>query len=323
MTPGSSQYNHQDSFPLATRLPLRQPDPDTFIGTPAHDPNSSGVKRYSEDDTFDDDDTHNNTVHPFRSIVWQQFIQFMSRTPLIPQSGSGSNKLAYGALPTNHADTEESVPFLNEDPSNPIRNPNEPSAHALQFENSWESIPIPTRATGNGATRRKAVEDDVISVADEATDDDDDPPDNSHYPQVRASVSASDNVAASISTPRMWFLSLLCAFLGSGTNLFFSLRYPSVAVTPVIALVVVHPLGLAWDRLFKRDEDPIEIFEYGIFVEGAADERSMPPLSRLRRWLAQGRWNEKEHACVYISSNVSFGFAFATDVRASHLVYPR
>ncbi|NJR31479.1 hypothetical protein HC762_01800 [bacterium] len=31
-------------------------------------------------------------------------------------------------------------------------------------------------------------------------------------------------------------------------------------------------------------------------------------------WLGQGRWNEKEHACVYISSNVSFGFAFATDV---------
>lgn len=37
-------------------------------------------------------------------------------------------------------------------------------------------------------------------------------------------------------------------------------------------------------------------------------------MSRLRLWLAQGRWNGKEHACVYISSNVSFGFAFATDV---------
>src|SRR3569833_1520522 len=29
---------------------------------------------------------------------------------------------------------------------------------------------------------------------------------------------------------------------------------------------------------------------------------------RFRLWLAQGRWNEKEHSCVYISSNVSFGF---------------
>lgn len=35
---------------------------------------------------------------------------------------------------------------------------------------------------------------------------------------------------------------------------------------------------------------------------------------RLRRWLGQGKWNPKEHCCVYISSNVSFGFAFATDV---------
>ncbi|KAJ4294829.1 hypothetical protein N0V88_005063 [Collariella sp. IMI 366227] len=37
-------------------------------------------------------------------------------------------------------------------------------------------------------------------------------------------------------------------------------------------------------------------------------------LDRVRLWLAQGRWNEKEHSCVYVSSNVSFGFAFATDV---------
>ena len=30
--------------------------------------------------------------------------------------------------------------------------------------------------------------------------------------------------------------------------------------------------------------------------------------------LPRGTWNEKEHSCVYVSSNVSFGFAFATDV---------
>ncbi|KAL9021704.1 MAG: hypothetical protein Q9185_001068 [Variospora sp. 1 TL-2023] len=239
----------------------------------------------------------------------------MSRTPLISQPGSSSDKLSYGALPTNHADTEENVPFLNGHSSDRITNSDEPTAHPLRSHISSESLDNSKRATINGATRRKAVRDDVISVADETPeDDDDDPPDNSIYPQVRASVSASDNVAASISTPRMWLLSLLCAFLGSGTNLFFSLRYPSVAITPVIALIVVHPLGLAWDRLFKRDEDPIEIFEYGILVKRVTDRTSIPLLSRLRRWLAQGRWNEKEHACVYISSNVSFGFAFATDV---------
>ncbi|KAI4256335.1 MAG: hypothetical protein L6R42_006281, partial [Xanthoria sp. 1 TBL-2021] len=90
-----------------------------------------------------------------------------------------------------------------------------------------------------------------------------------------------------------------------------------VFISPVIALVVVHPLGLAWDRLFKRDDDPAEAFDCGLLVKRSRDEErpaTLSNLNRLRRWLGQGRWNEKEHACVYISSNVSFGFAFATDV---------
>ena len=114
----------------------------------------------------------------------------------------------------------------------------------------------------------------------------------------------------------MWILSLLFAFLGSATNMFFSLRYPSVAITPVIALILVHPLGRIWDMVLKRDDDPKARFENGRLVhsEAEADENA-PWYRRWRLWLAQGHWNEKEHACVYISSNVSFGFAFATDVR--------
>ena len=155
---------------------------------------------------------------------------------------------------------------------------------------------------------------------------DEDPPDNSPYPQVRASVSPYDNTTLSISTPRMWTLSVLFSILGSSTNLFFSLRYPSVSITPVIALLLVHPLGLIWDLTLKRRNDPTEEFIDGNLNNGG--EPSTPStggqpvlastprsrLGRLRLWLAQGRWNEKEHACVYVSSNVSFGFAFATDV---------
>lgn len=165
------------------------------------------------------------------------------------------------------------------------------------------------------------------------------PLDNSPYSQVRAAVSATDDLSLSINTPRMWTLSLLFAILGSATNLFFSLRYPSVTITPVIALLLVHPLGLLWDRLFKRSNDPREQFENGNLTYRArgtlpANDPTTPlhgtrngyfetpenPSNKLhsfRLWLAQGRWNEKEHACVYISSNVSFGFAFATDVRIS------
>lgn len=159
----------------------------------------------------------------------------------------------------------------------------------------------------------------------------------SRYPEVRASVAATDNTSLSINSkftmplilafqyslcpaPRMWILSLLFALFGSATNLFFSLRYPSVAITPVIALVIVHPLGKIWDAVLKRDDDPPETFVEGVLQQ---PDESLKPTSNFRLWLAQGRWNEKEHACVYISSNVAFGFAFATDVSASSHAHVR
>ncbi|KAJ5110719.1 hypothetical protein N7532_001254 [Penicillium argentinense] len=163
-------------------------------------------------------------------------------------------------------------------------------------------------------------EEDSLDLDGEDTkSSEEDPPDNSPYAQVRAIVPATDNISLSINTPRMWILSLLFSLSGSAANLFFSLRYPSVAITPIIALVLVHPLGKFWDALLKRTGDPLEVFENGTLhhrelLSGEIDAPEINWLSRMRLWLGQGRWNEKEHACVYISSNVSFGFAFATDV---------
>ncbi|KAJ9649732.1 hypothetical protein H2199_000511 [Coniosporium tulheliwenetii] len=139
-----------------------------------------------------------------------------------------------------------------------------------------------------------------------------DPPDNSPYPQVRASVRPTDDTSLSINTP-------------------------------LIALLLVHPLGLLWDQLLTRDDDPDELFVDGSLLSHILDVNtsmeyhnpegllsspngyhtgSFPKPAqvstswrrRFRLWLAQGHWNEKEHCCVYIASNVSFGFAFATDV---------
>ncbi|KAF1947667.1 OPT-domain-containing protein [Clathrospora elynae] len=159
---------------------------------------------------------------------------------------------------------------------------------------------------------------------DETSDDEDlhdmkgNPADNSPYAQVRASVAATDNLSLSIDTPRMWFLSILFSIAGSSTNLFFSLRYPSVSLTPIIALLLVHPLGLLWDQLFKRPDDPDETFADGCLHKTSYTSQTLQAKAtwtrQSRLWLAQGRWNEKEHCCVYVSSNVSFGFAFATDV---------
>ncbi|KAF2139318.1 uncharacterized protein K452DRAFT_300380 [Aplosporella prunicola CBS 121167] len=168
----------------------------------------------------------------------------------------------------------------------------------------------------------------------------DSPPDDSPYAQVRASVKPTDDTSLSINTPRMWVLAMVFSIMGSSTNLFFSLRFPSVSITPVIALLLVHPLGLLWDRLFKCSDDPIEVFSNGSLHHRANDQSEYTPVNEsvdlqdedsdehvtrevkqargwtrsCRLWLAQGSWNEKEHCCVYIASNVSFGFAFATDV---------
>jgi hypothetical protein len=175
-----------------------------------------------------------------------------------------------------------------------------------QFETRFDDSRISSSGTGGDE------DDESLDTKSDLTDD------NSPYPQVRASVAATDNTSLSIDTPRMWCLSIIFAIAGSSTNLFFSLRYPSVSLTPIIALLLVHPLGLLWDQILKRRDDPDEIF-----LDGCRQKASYTSLTlqdkaswkrRLRLWLAQGRWNEKEHCCVYVSSNVSFGFAFATDV---------
>ncbi|KAM0431821.1 hypothetical protein ACHAPT_005071 [Fusarium lateritium] len=158
-----------------------------------------------------------------------------------------------------------------------------------------------------------ALLDDASSTASESEYQE-----NSPHEAVRASVPPTDNTTLSINTPRMWCLSVLFSILGSSTNLFFSLRYPSVAITPVIALLLVHPLGHLWDFVLKSPYDPEEDFVDGVRTMSISEDGHIHHKTKMitswRRWLAQGRWNEKEHTCVYVSSNVAFGFAFATDV---------
>jgi OPT family small oligopeptide transporter len=70
--------------------------------------------------------------------------------------------------------------------------------------------------------------------------------------------------------------------------------------------------------LLKRPNDPDEVFVDGVRSVVVNEREDAPRRDKIRhswrQWLAQGKWNEKEHTCVYVSSNVAFGFAFATDV---------
>ncbi|CZR68138.1 related to sexual differentiation process protein isp4 [Phialocephala subalpina] len=320
------------------------------------DPDSDAalLRRHRRDSQDDADETQTEYISPFRRILG-----LMSKAPLLLRSSPGFGTGSYGAVPIG-ASTENSDDEDTDDGRRPVKR-----KKASGLRNAMSSTTLGTESSGStrrrqsNARRRPSAEvedvaedigldsrfssggipipnaeqssdpDSTDDTSEEAIDDtlnEEDPPDNSPYPQVRASVSAVDNTTLSINTPRMWTLSTIFSILGSSSNLFFSLRYPSVSITPVIALLLTHPLGLLWDRLLKRVDDPDEEFIDGVISRTPSNDTTNydsheihrkgagSKARRLRLWLAQGRWNEKEHSCVYISSNVSFGFAFATDV---------
>lgn len=318
------------------------------------DPDSDAalLRRHIRDSADDADETQTEYISPIRRILG-----LMSKAPLFLRSSPGFGTGSYGAVPIG-ASTENSDDEDTDDGRRPqkrkkasgLRNaissttPGAESSGGTRRRQSnarrrpsaevdvAEDIGLDSRFSGGGIpipNDQSSDPDSPDDTSEEAIDDthnEEDPPDNSPYPQVRASVSAVDNTALSINTPRMWTLSTIFSILGSSSNLFFSLRYPSVSITPVIALLLTHPLGLLWDRLLKRADDPDEEFIDGVISPTASNDATNydsheihrkgtdTKARRLRLWLAQGRWNEKEHSCVYISSNVSFGFAFATDV---------
>lgn len=70
-------------------------------------------------------------------------------------------------------------------------------------------------------------------------DDDEDSP----YPEVRASVSNIDDPDMPVLTLRMWIIGLTLSLGGAGGNTYFNFRYPAPAITPLVLLLVAHPLG--------------------------------------------------------------------------------
>lgn len=332
----STEDQSYQAFPLSsTVLKDRLPDDEFHVDL---DPDSDAacLRRHRSVDR----DTSHSEDHIATPGIFQRFAKFMSQSPLLKESSSVKDAESYGALP-NQSPRSQSQDWSSADDDDIRKQGRRkdksdaltsaaPYASSASRRNRHESasnsrykprraslrgsspmlVPEPGYAAGQGShlgsglpfvpsIEDEGESDEVMSMSE--SEDVLDPPDNSPYPQVRASVAATDDISASINTPRMWILSLLCALLGSATNLFFSLRYPSVYITPVIALVTVHPLGRAWDRLLKLPDDPTETFEYGNRVRVAKQHDrilSRSIISRLRLWLAQGRWNGKEHACV-------------------------
>jgi hypothetical protein len=101
---------------------------------------------------------------------------------------------------------------------------------------------------------------------------------DSPYPEVRAAVRNYDE-GESANTVRAWVIGVLWTTIGSAVNMLFSLRNPSIALTPVVTLLLSYPFGVAWTYVMPKRK-----------FRTFGKEWSLNP----------GSFNQKEHALIVI-----------------------
>lgn len=120
--------------------------------------------------------------------------------------------------------------------------------------------------------------------------------DESPYPEVRAAVSSVDDPTMPVNTFRMWFLGLSYAVLISGLNQFFSMRYPSVIITGIVAQLTALPLGKGLERVLPTTRFCTLGYTWS---------------------LNPGPFNIKEHVVITVMANLVVNGAYATDILAT------
>lgn len=114
---------------------------------------------------------------------------------------------------------------------------------------------------------------------------------DSPYDEVRAAVRATDAGGAA-NTVRAWILGMLFVTLGSGLNMFLSMRSPAINFPAIVVQLLVYPIGCFWAKVV-----PTRVFNtFGV------------------KWTFNtGPFTIKEHVIVTLMSNVSIGYAYSTD----------
>lgn len=125
--------------------------------------------------------------------------------------------------------------------------------------------------------------------------------DNSPYPEVRAAVRNYD-VDLPANTIRAWVIGLVLCTVGSGINMLFSLRNPSVTISTYVIQLIAYPIGLGWDMIF-----PDRVWN----------------IAGLKFNLKPGPFNFKEHVIIVVMSNAAYGGGalYATDVIIAQQVW--
>ncbi|KAF2141064.1 uncharacterized protein K452DRAFT_327313 [Aplosporella prunicola CBS 121167] len=116
---------------------------------------------------------------------------------------------------------------------------------------------------------------------------------NSPYPEVIAAVPAVDEDLPA-NTIRAWVIGLLFTMIGSGLNMLFSLRNPSITISSLVAQLVSYPVGKLWEKCMPDRQ-------FNVFG--------------LKFNLNPGPFNVKEHTIIVVMANVTFGsgVAYSTD----------
>lgn len=119
--------------------------------------------------------------------------------------------------------------------------------------------------------------------------------DNSPFAEVRANVPNTDDPDMPVSTFRAWLIGFIFTMLGSGINQFFSMRYPSVTISSIVAQLLAYPVGCTLAKIL-----PVKT----VRLFGRRDFVINP----------DHHFNMKEHTIITVMSNLSFGASWATDV---------
>ncbi|KAJ5778327.1 hypothetical protein N7520_001573 [Penicillium odoratum] len=114
---------------------------------------------------------------------------------------------------------------------------------------------------------------------------------DSQYESVRAAVRNTDNGEIA-NTVRAWILGMLFTTIGSGLNMFLSMRSPAISFPAIVVQLLVYPIGCLWARVI-----PTRKFNtFGV------------------QWTFNpGPFTIKEHTVVTLMANVSIGYAYCTD----------
>lgn len=117
---------------------------------------------------------------------------------------------------------------------------------------------------------------------------------DSPYPEVRASVSNTDDPEMPALTIRMWFCGMLLCIISIALNTFFNFRYPSPYLTPLVVLLVAYPMGK-----FLATTMPIRDWYLPAWLGGGSFS------------LNPGPFNVKEHVLIYMMANIASSPSYA------------